>query len=87
NTCLIVDHSGDTEALLNEIRSRYTGNLAVYGYQMALEQNMLHEYRARPLYQPLSRAALIQLLINQPIFEPEHEQFNGQGLHVLAVDD
>ena len=87
NTWLIVDHSGDTEALLKEIRSRYTGNLAVYGYQMALEPNMLHDYRARPLYQPLSRAALIQLLSNQPIFEPEHEQFNGQGLHVLAVDD
>ncbi|MDO1747220.1 hypothetical protein Q2349_26930, partial [Escherichia coli] len=49
NTWLIVDHSGDTEALLKEIRSRYQGNLAVYGYQMTLEPNMLPEYRARPL--------------------------------------
>ena len=88
NTWLIVDHSGDGEALLKEIRNRYTGNIAVYGYQMALDPNMLSEYRARPLYQPLSRSALIQLLSNQPIFEHDiHEEFNGQGLHVLAVDD
>jgi two-component system sensor histidine kinase BarA len=88
NTWLIVDHSGDSEALLKEIRNRYHGNIAVYGYQMALDQNMLNEYRARPLYQPLSRSALIQLLSNQPIFEQDvHEEFNGQGLHVLAVDD
>ncbi|WP_323739736.1 GacS-like sensor histidine kinase [Acinetobacter oleivorans] len=87
NTWLIVDHSGDTEALLKEIRSRYQGNLAVYGYRMTLEPNMLNEYRARPLYQPLSRSGLIQLLNDQPIFEEEQQDFNGQGLHILAVDD
>ena len=88
NTWLIVDHSGDGEALLKEIRNRYSGNIAVYGYQMALDPNMLSEYRARPLYQPLSRSALIQLLNNQPLFDQEiHEEFNGQGLHILAVDD
>lgn len=87
NTWLIVDHSGDTEALLKEIRSRYQGNLAVYGYQMTLEPNMLTEYCARPLYQPLSRSGLIQLLSDQPIFEEEQQDFNGQGLHILAVDD
>ena len=88
NTWLIVDHSGDTEALLKEIRSRYHSNLAVYGYQMALDPSMLNEYRARPLHQPLSRTALIQLLGNQPIFEQDvHDEFNGQGLHILAVDD
>ncbi|MFV5344319.1 ATP-binding protein [Acinetobacter oleivorans] len=87
NTWLIVDHSGDTEALLKEIRSRYQGNLAVYGYQMTLEPNMLNEYRARPLYQPLSRSGLIQLLNDQPIFEEQQQDFNGQGLHILAVDD
>ncbi|SPL71963.1 GacS-like sensor histidine kinase [Acinetobacter stercoris] len=88
DTWLIVDHSGDTEALLREIRGRYTGNLAVYGYQMSLEPNMLHEYKARPLYQPLSRSAIIQLLSNQPIFEVEHcDDFKERDLHVLAVDD
>ncbi len=88
NTWLIVDHSGDSEALLKEIRSRYSGHLAVYGYQMVLEPNILTEYRARPLYQPLSRTALIQLLSNQPVFEQDSlESFNDRGLHILAVDD
>ena len=88
NTWLIVDHSGDTEALLKEIRNRYQGNLAVYGYQMSLEPNMLHEYCARPLYQPLSRSAIIQLLSNQPLFEQAPQtSFKGRDLHVLAVDD
>ena len=88
DTWLIVDHSGDTEALLQEIRSRYQGNLAIYGYQMALDLSMLNEYRTRPLYQPLSRGALIQLLNNENPFEDTGtEVFDGQGLHVLAVDD
>lgn len=88
NTWLIVDHSGDPEALLKEIRGRYQGHLAVYGYQMALDLNMLNEYKARPLYQPLSRSSLIQLLENQPIFEVEpHDNFKALNLHVLAVDD
>lgn len=88
NTWLIVDHHGDTEALLKEIRSRYQGKIAVYGYQMALEPDLLSAYRSRPLYQPLSRQALIQLLNNESLYQaPESEAFNGQGLHVLAVDD
>lgn len=88
NSWVIVDHSGDTEALLKEIRGRYQGQLAVYGYQMALDLNMLNEYKARPLYQPLSRRALIQLLENKPVFEPEqHDDFKELDLHVLAVDD
>jgi two-component system, NarL family, sensor histidine kinase BarA len=88
DTWLIVDHSGDTEALLKEIRSRYTGKIAIYGYQMSLEPDMLSAYKARPLYQPLSRSALIQLLNNEnPFEEDDSEEFNGQGLHVLAVDD
>ncbi|QKQ70840.1 ATP-binding protein [Acinetobacter sp. 10FS3-1] len=88
NTWLIVDHGGDGQALLREIRTRYQGHLAVYGYQMQLDPNMLNEHRARALHQPLSRTALIQLLSNQQSFEEEqYESFNGQGLHVLAVDD
>src|SRR5690606_14278169 len=88
NTWLIVDHSGDSEVLLREIRSRYQGHLAVYGYQMQLDPSMLNDHCARALHQPLSRSALIQLLGNQPVFDQEqHEEFNGQGLHILAVDD
>lgn len=88
NTWLIVDHSGDSEALLKEIRGRYHGHLAVYGYQMVLDLNMLNEYKARPLYQPLSRTSLIQLLENKPVFELEpHDDFKALDLHILAVDD
>jgi len=88
NTWLILDHSGDTEAMLKEIRSRYHGNLAIYGYQMLLDPSMLNEYRARPLHQPLSRSALAQLLGNEPLFEHDAmDNFDGQGLHILAVDD
>ena len=88
NTWLILDHSGDTEAMLKEIRSRYHGNLAIYGYQMLLDPSMLNEYRARPLHQPLSRSALAHLLGNEPLFEHDAmDNFDGQGLHILAVDD
>ncbi len=87
NTWLIVDHSGDTEALLKEIRQRYSGNLAVYGYQFLIyttRMSIAHDhYTNRSV-----RSALIQLLSNQPLFEREKmESFNGQGLHILAVDD
>jgi two-component system, NarL family, sensor histidine kinase BarA len=55
---------------------------------MQLDPSMLNDHRARALHQPLSRSALIQLLGNQPVFDQEqHEEFNGQGLHILAVDD
>ena len=87
-TWLIVDHSGDTEALLREIRGRYQGHLAVYGYQMTLDPTMLASFQARPLYQPLSRSALANLLENKPLFTQEtHKDFKGRDLHVLAVDD
>ena len=88
DTWLIVDHSGDTEALLKEIRNRYQGNLAVYGYQMTLDPNMLHQFKARALYQPLSRTALIQLLENKPLLAPElNDDFKDRDLHILAIDD
>ncbi|MBF7689912.1 ATP-binding protein [Acinetobacter pollinis] len=89
DTWVIVDHAGDTHTLLQEIRMRYQGHLAVYGYQMALEPNTLSQFHATPLYQPLSRHALLQLLKNQIQVEEEHvsKTFNGEGLHVLAVDD
>ena len=88
NTWLIVDHSGDTQALLREIRGRYQGHIAIYGYQMSLDLNMLNEYKARALYQPLSRSSLIQLLENKPIFEAEkHDDFKALDLNILAVDD
>lgn len=88
NTWVIVDHAGDTPALLKEIRMRYQGHLAVYGYQMSLEPNTLSQFQATPLYQPLSRHSLLQLLKNQIQVEDQTTKFfDGKGLHVLAVDD
>ncbi|AOA59180.1 GacS-like sensor histidine kinase [Acinetobacter larvae] len=88
HTWVIVDYSGDTGALLKEIRGRYQGNVAVYGYQMSINPNMLQQYKAQPLFQPLSRHALIQLLENKPVLEPEqHDDFKDLNLQVLAVDD
>ncbi len=88
HTWLIVDHHGDREVLLKEIRSRYAGNLAVYGYQMQLEPHLLQKYQAHALYQPLSRQGLIQLLTHQtPSDVDDLQPFNGQGLEVLGVDD
>ena len=86
NAWLIVDYSKDTEALLKEIRSRYSGSLAIYGYQMLLEPKLLQQYHAVVLNQPVSRAHLLNLLQAQKNAQPL-ESFNGRGLHVLAVDD
>lgn len=87
-TWLMVDHHHDTEALLKEIRQRYSGHVAVYGYQMSIQPDLLQEYQACPLYQPLSRSALQNLLRNEPIqTSVDVTEFNGHGLEVLAVDD
>ena len=83
---LLVEHAGDTEALLRELRSRYTGQLVIYGYQMLLDARILEKYQAIALHQPLSRNHLLRLFDHQPT-TPLPEAFNGRGLHVLAVDD
>ena len=83
---LLVEHSGDIEALLRELRTRYTGHLAVYGYQMLLDPAILAKYHAVALNQPISRSHLLDLFYNtEPKTYPD--TFNGRGLHILAVDD
>lgn len=84
---VIVDNDGDTYALLREIRSRYSGPLAVYSYQMTLEASKLEEHHCKTLYQPVSRGGLVELLQNAPpqvLLQPAFEHLH---LHVLAVDD
>lgn len=90
---VIVD-GGDTEAqedmaaLLKQIRLHYQGKLAIFGYQVSLDNNLLNRYRARSLYQPLDKRQLYALLDTQkrtqvaPIDTPR-----WQGVKVLAVDD
>lgn len=85
---IVVDSGGDIRALLKEIRTRYHGALAVYGYQMALDPALLKRYNAVALYQPMSRSAVIALLQHQqPAKEDSHPEFLEQNIHVLAVDD
>ena len=86
---IIVDVDvNDTPALLREIRTRYQGELIVYGYQMAIDPAVLTTYDARALYQPVSREGLLYALQSksqEPKIIAPH--FEGQNLHVLAVDD
>ncbi len=84
---LIVDSGGDIEALLREIRTRYQGLLAVYGYQMAIDPDVLKRYHAVALYEPMSRKALVATLQHEPLQHATQPQFSGHGLHILAVDD
>lgn len=87
HTWLIVDSGGDIEALLREIRTRYQGLLAVYGYQMAIDPDVLKRYHAVALYEPMSRKALVATLQHEPLQLASQPQFSGHGLHILAVDD
>ncbi|MEC7120950.1 MAG: ATP-binding protein [Pseudomonadota bacterium] len=84
---VIVDHDSDMAALLREIRTRYSGAVMVYGYQMMLDPDELEQYHAQALYQPLSRQNLQAILQHSPISPPESYDFSDQHLHVLAVDD
>ncbi|WP_230657829.1 response regulator [Psychrobacter sp. I-STPA10] len=90
---VIVD-GGDTEAqedmaaLLKQIRLHYQGKLAIFGYQVALDNTLLGRYKAKSLYQPLNKRQLYALLDTRkrsqvaPIDTPR-----WQGVKVLAVDD
>jgi len=86
---VIVDvDANDTTALLREIRTRYSGELVVYGYQMSIDPAILASYDARALYQPVSREGLLCAL--QPKCQGSQvaaPKFEGRNLHVLAVDD
>ncbi|MFB2538163.1 MULTISPECIES: ATP-binding protein [unclassified Acinetobacter] len=87
NAWLIVEHTGYLANLLSEIRLRYQGHLLIYGYQLQLDPNILKQYQAIALYQPLSRIHLINILQNNQNNIYSRSYFNGKGLHVLAVDD
>ena len=84
---VIVENDDHLDALLREIRLRYHGPLAVFGYQMAISTEQLDQHQARALYQPLSRTGLLALLQDAPQPIESREDFSAQNLHVLAVDD
>ncbi len=86
-TWVIISQDQDPTALLREIRMRYKGLLALYGYQMQLPYAVLHRQQARALYEPLSRKGLIRLLQDTPQLINSVRDFSDAQLHVLAVDD
>ncbi len=78
----------DTAALLREIRTRYSGELVLYGYQMTIDPIMLSNYRVHALYQPVSRLGILQVLEPKTLDQIETTgRFEARNLHVLAVDD
>lgn len=84
---VIIGQDSDMDALLREVRTRYTGALAVYGYQMALDPDQLEYHHAQAIYQPLSRQNLQAILQHAPMLPPEPIDFSVEKIHVLAVDD
>lgn len=86
---LIIDKgvSEDTTSLLKQIRLHYAGKLALFGYHVNLEPNLLNQYQALSLYQPLDRRQLYQLLDNNQQKIVEQILPKWQGFCVLAVDD
>ena len=59
----------------------------MYGYQMAIDPDVLKRYHAVALYEPMSRKALVATLQHEPLQLASQPQFSGHGLHILAVDD
>lgn len=86
---VIVDNntSEDTTSLLKQVRLHYAGKLVLFGYQINLESDLLTRYQARPLYQPLDRRQLYQLLDTENAQQQEPSLPQWHGFRVLAVDD
>nr|WP_315043570.1 ATP-binding protein [uncultured Moraxella sp.] len=87
---LLIDNglSADTTALLKQIRLHYAGKLALFGYHVNLDPDLLKRYQVHSLYQPLDRRQLYQLLNNNQSSKPqETPPQKWQGFCVLAVDD
>ncbi|WP_434352714.1 ATP-binding protein [Psychrobacter sp. HD31] len=76
-------------ALLKQIRLHYQGRLGVYGYQVALDMQLLNKYQAYPLYEPLNKNQLYAMFDSKDneVAKPVQEAPRWQGYRVLAVDD
>ncbi len=82
------DTQDDMMALLKQIRLHYQGKLAVFGYQVAADQELLSRYHANILYEPLDKRQLYTMLDTQQKDAPEQAQtLLWKGFTVLAVDD
>lgn len=93
---VIVDYFGqdaakdDIGAILRQIRQRYHGKLASYGYQVGMDTTLLGRYQAVGLYEPIDRRQLCAMLNNQDnlaLHAQSSRQARFDGCRVLAVDD
>lgn len=91
---VIVDNFGqdaakdDVGAILRQIRQRYRGSLASYGYQVGINEQLLERYQTHALHEPMDRRQLYALLSNQSqILTTNTRQAKFVGRRVLAVDD
>lgn len=74
-------------SIFKQIRLYYVGKLVLFGYQINLDTELLSRYQVRPLYQPLDRRQLYQLLTTATQATPDLQLPKWQGFSVLAVDD
>lgn len=82
------DTQDDMMALLKQIRLHYQGKLAVFGYQVAIDQALLNRYHANILYEPLDKRQLYAMLDTQKKTTALQAQTPlWKGATVLAVDD
>lgn len=90
---VIVDYFGqdasldDVGAVLRQIRLRYQGHLATYGYQVGMDNALLSECQAQALYEPMNKRQLFALLCNEHDPETINDKKRFDGKRVLAVDD
>lgn len=89
---VIVDTANNTDsdgmtALLKQIRLHYQGDLALYGYQVALEMRLLNRYQAAALYEPFGKRQFYAWLDSQKSPTTQSNHLPWQGKRVLAVDD
>lgn len=92
---VIVDNFGqdaakdDVGAVLRQIRLRYDGKLASFGYQVGINEQLLLRYQTQALYEPMDKRQLYAMLLNQQnlsaIQSPRQAKFVGR--RILAVDD
>lgn len=89
---VIVDYFGqeasldDVGAVLRQIRQRYGGHLATYGYQVGMDTRLLKECQAQALYEPMDKRQLFAMLCHERIDDLDNV-ITFDGIRVLAVDD
>ncbi|OOR87399.1 hybrid sensor histidine kinase/response regulator [Moraxella caviae] len=92
---VIVDNFGqdaaqdDVGAILRQIRLRYQGRLATYGYQVGIDNALLEKYHTHALHEPLDKRQLYAMLSNRKDASTQAaaNPHRFAGVRVLAVDD